>query len=85
MNKNLRFCFRISEKVGMAKDENGNPIEAFACIKAKNVKSYSVPKEEYKKLQKAFRKTTAHQLQCDESMLTPITLNEYLDETEGED
>ena len=28
---------------------------------------------------------TAEQLQCDVSLLTPVTLNEYLDETGSED
>ena len=36
-------------------------------------------------MQEGFRKLAAVQLQCDESLLTPITLNEYLDETDRED
>lgn len=85
MNKNLRFCFRISEKVGLAEDENGNPVEAFVCVKAKNVDSYSIPRDKYKNIQETFRKTTAVQLECDISMIKPITLNEYMDNTYDED
>lgn len=83
--KRLRFCFRIDEKVGAAEDGNGNPAEAFVCAKAEGVKSYTVPKEEYQDMQEGYRKILAYQLGCDIQLLTPITLNEYLDETEDED
>jgi len=84
MKKNLRFCFRISEEIGLAEDEFGNKAEAFVCCKAKGVKSYNVPKEEYKATQEVYRKMLVNQFECDEKLITPITLNEYLDET-GED
>ena len=77
--KVLRFCFRVNEKVGLAEDEEGNKAEAFICAKAKGVPSYTVPKEEYKDMQDAYRKLFAHQLECGIEMLEPITLNEYLD------
>lgn len=66
----------------MAEDEKGNPGEAFICLKAKNVKSYQVPSEEYKDMKEGFRRITAYQIPCDPELLTPITLNEYLDNTE---
>ena len=83
--KRLRFCFRIDKKVGVAEDGNGNPAEAFVCAKAEGIKSYTVPKEEYQSMQEGYRKILANQLECDIELLTPITLNEYLDETEEEE
>jgi hypothetical protein len=83
--KRLRFCFKIDKKVGMAEDENGNPAEAFVCAKARGIKSYTVPREEYQDMQEGYRKILACQLKCDIQLLTPITLNEYLDETEEEE
>jgi hypothetical protein len=85
MKKTLRFCFRINEKVGMAEDKNGNPSEAFICAKAKGAPIYNIPKEKYQDMQEAYRKLLASQLECDIEMLEPITLNEYLDETEEEE
>lgn len=79
---NLRFCYRISKEVGMAEDEKGNASEAFVCTKAKNVKEYQVPKKKYKTLVETFQKLVANQLECDIKYVTPITLNEYLDNTE---
>lgn len=82
MSKNLRFCYKVDKKVGLAEDELGNPGEAFICLKAKDVKKYIVEKDAYKDMQNAFRKIAANQLKCDEMLLTPITINEYLDETD---
>lgn len=39
----------------------------------------------YKDLQEGFRKVVANQLQCDLELITPITLDEYLNNTEGEE
>ena len=83
--KRLRFCFRIDAKVGMAKDEDGNKCEAFACCKAEGVESYTVPKENYQNVQEGYRKVLASKLKCDVELIIPITLNEYLDKTEEEE
>ena len=85
MSKNLRFCFRVDKSVGLAEDEFGNPAECYVCLKAKNVETYTVERELYKTMQEGFRKMAADQLKCDEKLLTPVTLNEYLDETGSED
>lgn len=85
MSKSLRFCFRIDKSVGMAKDEEGNKAEAFVQAQTKGVNSYEIPREKYKKLQNGFRKMVAEQIGCDISLLTPITLNEYLDNTEEDE
>ena len=84
MSKSLRFCFKVNEKLGLAVDENGNNCEAYICVKANDVKSYMISEEDYKKMHDGFRKITAYQMQCDSELLTPITLNEYLDNTEEE-
>ena len=82
MSKNIRLCYRIDKSLGLAVDEDGNYGDAFVCVKAKNVKSYTIDSEEYKDLQEIFRVMVATQLKCELSLLTPITLNEYLDNTE---
>lgn len=79
---NIRLCFKVDEKVGMAKDELGNPKEAFSCIKAK-VKQDPLPRKEYKDLKEGFRKILANQIGCDINLVTSITLNQYLNETEN--
>lgn len=85
MSKNLRFCFKVDKLVGLAEDEFGNPEESYVCVKAKNVKTYTVNREKYKTMQESFIKLVAKQLQCDVNLLTPVTLNEYLDETGSDD
>lgn len=85
MSKNLRFCFKVDKQVGLAEDQFGNQGETYICLKAKNVKTYEVERKQYKTMKEGFRKMTAEQLQCDVSLLTPVTLNEYLDETGSED
>jgi len=84
MSKNLRFCYKVDKKLGLTEDEFGNPGEAFICFKAKDVKGYSLSIEDYEGLQDGFKKMAANQLNCNEDLLTPITINEYLDETETE-
>lgn len=85
MSKSLRFCFKVSEKLGLVVDEDGNNCEAYICVKANDVKSYTVPGKDYEDMHEGFRKITAYQMQCAPELLTPITLNEYLDNTEDED
>ena len=82
MEKSLRFCFKVDKSVKMVVDKNGNGEEAFACIKATGVESYTLPSKNYKDMQEAYRQIIAAQLECDIELLTPITLNEYLDNTE---
>lgn len=82
MIKNLRLCYRIDKSLGLSVDDDGNYYDAFVCVKAKNVKSYTIDSEEYKDLQERFRVMVANQLKCELRLLTPITLNEYLDNTE---
>ena len=85
MVKNLRFCFRIDKSVGLAQDENGNNVEAYACITSKGVDSYTIPKEKYEKAKDAARRMIRDSLNCDIELVTPITLNEYLDNTEEDE
>ncbi|NME66053.1 hypothetical protein HF846_15810 [Clostridium cadaveris] len=85
MEKNLRICFRTDKSLGIAEDEFGNPDEAYICVKAKNVKSYVIDSESYKQLQEEFKKVVANQLECDIKIITTITLNEYLDNTEDDE
>ena len=77
----MRLCYRIEKEAGCGEDEYGNPTAIYSCIKM-DCKSYNVSKEEYSTLVKYGKKLNASQLKVDESLITPITLNEYLDNTE---
>lgn len=82
---NLRICFRIAKEVEMVTDEEGNFHEAFVSVKAKNIKSYEAGEKNREILTESFKKLVANQLECDEKYLTPISLDEYLDNTEDEE
>lgn len=82
MCKNLRFCYRVDKEAGLAEDENGNPSVAFICCMAKDVKTYTLSEETYKELQESLRRIASEQLECDINLITPVTINEYLDETD---
>lgn len=76
-----RLCYRLEKEVGLGEDEFGNPTETYSCIKV-GVNTYELDNKAYKEMQEAFRKITASQMGVDEKYITPITLNEYLDNTE---
>ena len=80
----IRLCYRVEKEAGWGEDENGNPSEVYSCVKA-DCKIYNVPKNEYKKLVKAGKRITAKIFNIDEKFITPITLNEYLDNTEEDE
>lgn len=85
MRKTLRLCFRADKKLELALDTDGTYAEGYLCVKVKDVDSYTLPEEEYKNLQDAFRVMLAEEFNYDIHLLTPITLDEYLDGTTGED
>lgn len=80
----IRLCYRIEKESGLGEDEFGNPTEVYSCVKL-NCRTYNVPKKQYKELVEAGRRITASQFKIDENLIIPITLNEYLDNTEEED
>lgn len=61
--------------------KKGNPAEVYSCVKL-DCKTYNIPKVKYKELVEAGKKITAGSFNIDEDLVTPITLNEYLDNTE---
>ncbi len=77
----VRLCYRVEKEAGWGEDEHGNSTEVFSCIKV-DCESYNIPKELYKVLVEAGRKMTSEKFDIDEKLITPITLNEYLDNTE---
>lgn len=79
---NLRLCYEVDKAVGLAEDEQGNPAEAYVCMSLKDVNTYNVEASKYKELHDSMIETLAKQLDCDEKHIKPITLNEYLDNTE---
>ena len=81
---NLRFCYRIDKEAGWGKDEIGNPCEVYSCIKVSS-KTYNMDRESYTGLVDAFKAMTADNMNIDINHITPITLNEYLDNTEEDD
>ena len=80
----IRLCYRIEKEAGWGEDEFGNPTEVYSCVKV-NCTTYNVPKKQYKELVEAGRKITAENFIVDIHLVTPITLNEYLDNVEEED
>lgn len=72
------------ERSWLGEDEYGNPTEVYSCVKV-NCTTYNVPKNQYKELVEAGRRITASQFKIDENLITPITLNEYLDHVDEED
>ena len=79
----IRLCYRVEKEAGWGEDEHGNPTEVYSCVKL-DCTTYNIPKDEYKELVKAGRRITATQYEIDETLITPITLNEYLDNMEEE-
>lgn len=77
----VRLCYRVEKEAGWGEDENGDPTEVYSCIKV-DCKTYTIPKEQYKSLVEAGKKITSKSFNIDEKWITPITLNEYLDNTE---
>jgi hypothetical protein len=80
----IRLCYRVEKEAGWGEDEYGNPTEVYSCVKV-NCTTYNVPKNQYKELVEAGRRITASQFKIDENLITPITLNEYLDHVDEED
>lgn len=79
----IRLCYRVEKEAGWGEDEHGNPTEVYSCVKL-DYKTYNIPKNQYKELVEAGRRITASQFKIDENLITPITLNEYLDNMEEE-
>lgn len=80
----IRLCYRIEKEAGCAQDENGNNAEAYSCIKFES-KSYSIPRKKYKKMIEYGLIAIASLFKIDKGLITPITLNDYLDVTEIEE
>lgn len=77
----IRLCYRVEKEAGWGEDEFGNPTEVYSCVKV-NCKTYNFPKNQYKELVEVGKKMTARSFNIDEKFIIPITLNEYLDNTE---
>lgn len=78
---NIRLCYKIDKEAGWGQDEEGNPTEVYSCVKL-DCNSYNLPREKYEKLTGVGKTLTAGQFNISEDLITPITLNEYLDNTE---
>lgn len=77
----VRLCYRIEKDAWLGEDAQGNPTEVYSCVKM-NCTTYNIPKEEYKELVTMGRVLTAINFSVDKNLVTPVTLNEYLDNTE---
>ncbi len=80
----IRLCYRIEKEAGWGKDENGDNCEVYSCTKI-DTNSYNVDKKQYQDLVDGMRKLNAYTMNISEELITPITLNEYLDNTEEEE
>lgn len=81
---NLRLCYRVEKEAGWGQDEHGDPTEVYSCVKI-NSNTYNVQKDKYKDLVDLGKTMTSKMFNIEEELVTPITLNEYLDNTEEED
>ncbi|MGL4571778.1 MAG: hypothetical protein ACRCVJ_12015 [Clostridium sp.] len=81
---NLRFCYRVEKEAGLAEDMQGNKAEVYSCSKHETEK-YNIPKEEYIRLSDIYREINSSFWGVDLNLVTPITLNEYLDNTEDDE
>ena len=81
----IRLCFKLEKEAKFAEDENGIPCETYVCASLKDIKTYDLAEEDYKIAHEGMKKVIAKQIDCDIELITPITLNEYLDNTEDED
>lgn len=79
MIKNLRLCFKIDKSVRVNLD---NSKDSYICYMARNVDKYNYPAKEYNDLVEAVREKLAEQIKCSIDLITPVTLNEYLDNLE---
>lgn len=73
-----RLCYRIEKEAGWGEDEQGNPTEVYSCIKL-NGKTCDISESKYKELVEIGKKLTVESFDIDEQFITPITLDEYLD------
>lgn len=74
-----RLCYRIEKEAGWGEDEYGNPTEVYSCIKLDGSKTCDISESRYKELVEIGKKLTAGSFDIDEHFITPITLDEYLD------
>lgn len=77
----IRLCYRLEKELEVAEDENGNPTECYICCKVE-VEKEPVPRKEYQALVNEFKQVVAKEYNADEKYVTPITLNDYLNNTE---
>lgn len=76
----IRFCYKMTKEAEVAVDEDGNFDDAFACIKLESKEPIS--EESYKDAHEFFRRAMANQLETDIENVIPISVDEYLDNTE---
>lgn len=81
MKKCLRLCFKVDKSLALAVDDEGNPVDSYVCHIVEGVNTYTVARNKYKELVEDGRKLLASIFACDVENLVPITLNEYLDNT----
>lgn len=75
------FYFRLEKEANMASDENNNPSEAFVKIKLGHNKPIESD-EQYKDLQGSMKTMISGQLNIEESYISPITEDEYSQNTD---
>lgn len=78
----LRLCFEIDKELGLITAEGGEKRECYVCVRV-GCDEDRVARREYEKLCENARRVLANLNKCDISLIRPITLNKYLDETEN--
>ncbi|MCY1628318.1 MULTISPECIES: hypothetical protein [Bacillus subtilis group] len=77
MNK-TRFCFRITEGVGMAQDKQGNNECCYCEIKLEP--EQDINNEQYERIHLEYREGLAKHLGVEAALIEPITNKEYDDQ-----
>lgn len=84
MKKNIDFFFRVSKEAGLAEDDTGNPSDCYLKLgfTLKKPVSKEAVEAERERAKDYALKAVAKFLSIDVSLLTIVTEEEYLAETE---
>ena len=80
----LKFPFRISEKAGVAHDENGNNAEAYAKTSLVNCKR-SITEDQYNKLHESQKLILSKILEVKEDFIICISPEDYENNNDDDD
>lgn len=79
----VNYCYAISELAGMAVDEDDNGAKAYVKFSAETEKDFT--EEEHTHMHEVVgKRIISSQLEIDESLLSPISYEEYLENNDDD-